>query len=90
MGRAVVTCSAVIMISVFAGFILNDSLMVKSIGFSLSLGVLLDAFLVRMLIIPGAMHLMGDAAWWLPKWLDRILPDLDIEGASLDRRPARD
>jgi RND superfamily putative drug exporter len=90
MGRAVVTCSAVIMISVFAGFILNDSLMVKSIGFSLSLGVLLDAFLVRVLIIPGAMHLMGDAAWWLPKWLDRILPDLDIEGASLDRRPARD
>ncbi|MFC7580399.1 MMPL family transporter [Schaalia naturae] len=90
MGRAVVTCSAVIMISVFAGFILNDSLMVKSIGFSLSLGVLLDAFLVRMLIIPGAMHLMGDAAWWLPRWLDRILPDLDIEGASLDRRPARD
>jgi RND superfamily putative drug exporter len=78
------------MISVFAGFILNDSLMVKSIGFSLSLGVLLDAFLVRMLIIPGAMHLMGDAAWWLPRWLDRILPDLDIEGASLDRRPARD
>ncbi|MCI1641118.1 MAG: MMPL family transporter [Actinomyces sp.] len=89
MGRAVVTCSAIIMVSVFAGFILNDSLMVKSIGFSLSLGVLLDAFLVRMLIIPGAMHLMGDAAWWLPKWLDRILPDLDIEGASLDRRPAR-
>lgn len=89
MGRAVVTCSAIIMISVFAGFILNDSLMVKSIGFSLSLGVLLDAFLVRMLIIPGAMHLMGDAAWWLPRWLDRILPDLDIEGASLDRTEAR-
>lgn len=83
MGRSVVTCSAIIMIAVFAGFILNDSLMVKSIGFSLSVGVLLDAFLVRMLIIPGAMHLLGDSAWWLPKWLDRILPDLDIEGASL-------
>ena len=77
---APVDAAAVIMIAVFAGFILNDSLMVKSIGFSLSVGVLLDAFLVRMLIIPGAMHLLGDSAWWLPKWLDKILPIISIEG----------
>jgi RND superfamily putative drug exporter len=84
-GRTVVTAAAIIMISVFAGFIFADSAMIKSIGFGLAFGVLLDAFLVRMLIIPAAMHLLGPAAWWLPKWLDRILPNVDVEGASLER-----
>jgi RND superfamily putative drug exporter len=84
-GRSVVTAAAIIMISVFAGFIFADSAMIKSIGFGLAFGVLLDAFLVRMLIIPAAMHLLGKAAWWLPKWLDRILPNVDVEGASLER-----
>jgi RND superfamily putative drug exporter len=59
--------------------------MIQSIGFGLAGGVLLDAFVVRLLIIPAVMHLLGDAAWWLPKWLDRILPNVDVEGASLER-----
>ncbi|GAA3330512.1 MMPL family transporter [Curtobacterium albidum] len=84
-GRAVVTAAAIIMISVFAGFIFSDSSTIKPIGFGLAFGVLIDAFVVRMLLIPAVMHLLGKSAWWIPKWLDRILPDIDVEGASLER-----
>ncbi|MFJ4296241.1 MMPL family transporter [Curtobacterium sp. NPDC089689] len=84
-GRAVVTAAAIIMISVFAGFIFSDSSTIKPIGFGLAFGVLLDAFVVRMLLIPAVMHLLGRSAWWIPKWLDRILPDVDVEGAKLER-----
>ena len=84
-GRAVVTAAAIIMTSVFAGFIFSHDATIKPIGFGLSFGVLLDAFVVRMLLIPAAMHLLGEHAWWLPKWLDRILPDVDVEGAGLER-----
>ena len=59
--------------------------MVRPIGLGLAVGVLVDAFLVRMLLVPAAMRLLGNAAWWIPKWLDRILPDLDVEGAKLER-----
>ena len=82
-GRSVVIAAAIIMIAVFSGFIFTDSVMVQSIGFGLAFGVLIDAFLVRLLLIPAAMHLLGDAAWWLPRWLDRILPNIDVEGARL-------
>ncbi|SDG15272.1 MMPL family transporter [Pseudonocardia oroxyli] len=85
-GRAVVTAAAIIMFSVFGGFVFSHLAMVRPMGFGLAIGVLLDAFVVRMLIIPAVMHLAGDAAWWLPRWLDRILPDVDVEGASLERR----
>ncbi len=84
-GRTVVIAAALIMASVFSGFIFSNSVMIQSIGFGLAVGVLLDAFVVRLLIIPAVMHLLGNAAWWLPKWLDRILPDVDVEGASLER-----
>ncbi|MBF4602782.1 MMPL family transporter [Curtobacterium sp. VKM Ac-2884] len=84
-GRAVVTAAAIIMISVFAGFIFSDSSTIKPIGFGLAFGVLIDAFVVRMLLIPAAMHLLGQSAWWFPKWLDRIVPDVDVEGAKLER-----
>jgi len=84
-GRAVVTAAAIIMISVFAGFIFSDSSTIKPIGFGLAFGVLVDAFVVRMLLIPAAMHLLGRSAWWFPKWLDRIVPDVDVEGAKLER-----
>lgn len=84
-GRAVVTAAAIIMISVFAGFIFSESSTIKPIGFGLAFGVLVDAFVVRMLLIPAAMHLLGKSAWWIPKWLDRILPDVDVEGAKLER-----
>ncbi|MBO0897005.1 MMPL family transporter [Arthrobacter sunyaminii] len=85
-GRSVVTAAAIIMVSVFGGFIFSHSTMIRPIGFALAFGVLVDAFVVRMLLIPALMHLAGDKAWWLPKWLDKILPDVDVEGASLERR----
>ncbi len=84
-GRSVVTAAAIIMISVFAGFVFSHDTTIKPIGFGLAFGVLLDAFVVRMLIIPAAMHLIGDKAWWLPRWMNRILPDVDVEGAKLER-----
>jgi RND superfamily putative drug exporter len=90
-GRSVVTAAAIIMISVFAGFIFSHDATIKPIGFGLAFGVLVDAFVVRMLLIPAAMHLLGEAAWWLPRWLDRILPDVDVEGAGLERsHPVQD
>lgn len=84
-GRVVVTAAAIIMISVFAGFIFSHTAMIRSMGFALAFGVLVDAFVVRMLVIPGVMHLLGDAAWWMPRWLDRIVPNVDVEGAALER-----
>ncbi|MGG5170618.1 MMPL family transporter [Pseudarthrobacter sp. J1738] len=79
----VVTAAAIIMTSVFAGFIFSHLTMVRPMGFAMAFGVLVDAFIVRMTIIPAAMHLLGKAAWWLPKWLERILPDVDVEGAKI-------
>jgi len=84
-GRAVVTAAAIIMASVFGGFIFSHLGMVRPLGFGLAIGVLFDAFVVRMVLVPAVMHLCGDAAWWLPKWLDRIMPDVDVEGAALER-----
>ncbi len=84
-GRAVVTAAAIIMISVFGGFVFSHLGMVRPLGFGLAIGVLFDAFVVRMMLVPALMHLCGNAAWWLPKWLDRIMPDVDVEGAALER-----
>ncbi len=85
-GRAVVAAAAIIMISVFGGFVFSHLAVVRPIGFALAFGVLVDAFVVRMLIVPAVMHLAGEKAWWLPRWLDRLLPDVDVEGAKLERR----
>ncbi|MFJ8893183.1 MMPL family transporter [Leifsonia sp. NPDC102414] len=85
-GRTVVIAAALIMISVFGGFVFSDSTMIRSIGFGLAFGVLVDAFVVRMLLMPALMHLLGRSAWWLPRWLDRVLPNVDVEGAALERR----
>ncbi|WP_138443677.1 MMPL family transporter [Sinomonas susongensis] len=84
----VVTAAAVIMVSVFAGFIFSHVTMIRPLGFALALGVLLDAFVVRMTLVPAVMRLIGRGAWWLPRWLSRLLPDLDIEGAQLERTTA--
>jgi RND superfamily putative drug exporter len=84
-GRTVVAVAAIIMISVFGGFITSELTVIRVMGFGLALGVALDAFVVRMGLIPGLMHLAGDRAWWLPGWLDRILPNVDVEGAALER-----
>lgn len=80
---AVVTAAAIIMVSVFAGFIFSHLNMVRPLGFAMAFGVLIDAFVVRMTIVPAVMYLLGERAWWLPRWLDRILPDVDVEGARL-------
>ena len=89
-GRSVVTAAAIIMIAVFGGFIYADDPYIRPIGFGLAIGVLFDAFLVRMVLVPALMHLLGPAAWYMPKWLDRILPDVDVEGAKLAETPADD
>jgi RND superfamily putative drug exporter len=81
----VVTAAALIMISVFGGFMFMDEPILQSMGFALAVAVLLDAFVIRMCLIPALMYLMGERAWWLPKWLDRLLPDVDVEGRSLER-----
>jgi RND superfamily putative drug exporter len=79
----VVTAAALIMVSVFAGFVTSGESMVKSIGFALAFGVFVDAFIVRMTLVPALMSLLGDRAWWLPRWLDRSLPNVDVEGERL-------
>jgi putative drug exporter of the RND superfamily len=81
----VVAAAAVIMISVFAAFMLIDEPIIRSMGFALAVAVLLDAFVVRMTLIPALMYLLGEKAWWLPSWLDRVLPDVDVEGKKLER-----
>ena len=82
-GARVVTAAALIMISVFAAFVLIDEPFIKAMGFALAAGVLIDAFVVRMTLIPATMYLLGDRAWTIPDWLDKALPNLDIEGEKL-------
>ncbi|MFE6091925.1 MMPL family transporter [Streptomyces massasporeus] len=82
-GARVVTAAAVIMMAVFAGFIGSSESMVKMIGFGLAIAVFFDAFIVRMAIVPAVLALLGRKAWWLPKWLDRALPNVDVEGEGL-------
>ncbi|MHC0431391.1 MMPL family transporter [Streptomyces sp. O3] len=84
-GGRVVSAAAIIMISVFSGFILESDDMIKMMGFGLAVAVLFDAFVVRMAIVPAVLALLGHRAWWLPKWLDRILPNVDVEGERLQR-----
>ncbi|MGW5188793.1 MMPL family transporter [Kribbella sp. NPDC004138] len=82
-GARVVTAAALIMASVFAGFILVEDPIIKAIGFGLTIGVLIDAFVVRMTLVPAILSLLGDRAWWFPRWLDRLTPRVDIEGETL-------
>ena len=85
LSRSVVVAAAIIMISVFGGFAFSHMAMIRPMGFGLGVGVLFDAFIVRLLLVPAFMSLLGKAAWYMPKWLDRILPDVDVEGAALER-----
>ncbi|MFF9854226.1 MMPL family transporter [Streptomyces litmocidini] len=84
----VIVAAALIMVAVFGGFIFNEDPIVKAIGFALAVGVFIDAFVVRMTLVPAAMALLGRRAWSMPRWLDRLLPDVDIEGARLPAGPA--
>ena len=86
LSRPVVIAAAIIMVTVFGGFAFSELTTVRPIGFGLAVGVLFDAFLVRLVLIPALMTLLGNAAWWMPKWLDRILPDVDVEGAALEHK----
>ena len=81
----VVAAAATIMTAVFSAFMLQDQAIVKSMGFALAVAVVFDAFIVRMVLIPALLYLMGEKAWWLPRWLDRLLPDVDVEGEKLQR-----
>jgi RND superfamily putative drug exporter len=83
-GARVVAAAAIIMISVFGGFILGDDF-IKQMGFALAFAVFIDAFVVRMTIVPAILTLLGERAWWLPRWIDRVLPDVDVEGEKLRR-----
>ncbi|WP_405906245.1 MMPL family transporter [Streptomyces sp. NBC_00828] len=79
----VVVAAALIMIAVFSGFIGAGESMIKMIGFGLAIAVLFDAFVVRMVFVPAVLALLGRAAWWMPRWLDRLLPKVDVEGEAL-------
>lgn len=80
LGSKVVTAAGFIMVAVFAGFVSNHDVTIQAMGFGLALGILVDAFVVRMTIVPAVMTLLGSSAWWLPRWLDKILPHVSIEG----------
>ncbi len=83
----VITAAAGIMIAVFLGFVINPNPTVKMMGVGMAAAVFIDATVVRLLLVPAVMRFMGDAAWWLPKWLDRILPHINIEGRDIEGRP---
>jgi RND superfamily putative drug exporter len=80
----VITAAAAIMVVVFGSFILEPDRIIKLFGVGLASAVLLDATIVRMLLVPATMELLGDKNWWLPGWLDRILPNIDVEGHSIE------
>ena len=83
-GARVVTAAALIMISVFAAFVLMDEPFIAVMGSALAMAVLIDAFVVRMTIVPAVLFLLGDRAWKLPAWLDKIIPSVDVEGTTLE------
>jgi RND superfamily putative drug exporter len=83
----VVVAAAVIMTCIFASFLLSGDTTIKSFALALAIGVACDALVVRMTIVPAVLALAGQHAWHIPRWLDRVLPDLDIEGTSLRRPP---
>ncbi|MFI6808818.1 MMPL family transporter [Streptomyces luteogriseus] len=84
----VITCAALIMVSVFAAFIVSDNIVVKMLGLGLAVSVLIDATVVRLLMVPAVMTLLGRHAWWMPRWLDRVMPHIDAEGTKAEARPA--
>ncbi|PFG34188.1 MMPL family transporter [Sanguibacter antarcticus] len=84
-GARVVLAAALIMIAVFASFVFSGNTTIGPIAFAMGVGIAFDALIVRMTMIPAAMALLGKSAWWLPRWLDTIMPNVDIEGSSLER-----
>ena len=78
----VITAAALIMAAVFGAFVLDDQIFLKIIGIGMASAVVIDAVIIRLLLVPAVMHLFGDRNWWIPSWLDRLLPTLDIEGTT--------
>jgi RND superfamily putative drug exporter len=76
----VITAAALIMVCVFGAFVLGDDRSLKLFGLGLAVAVAIDATIVRMVLVPATMELLGDRNWWLPRWLDRILPRINVEG----------
>jgi RND superfamily putative drug exporter len=89
-GGRVVTAAALIMISVFAAFMLSPDATSKSLGFAFAFGIAVDAFIVRMTVVPAVLALLGDRAWGLPRWLDRLVPQVDVEGSTLRQNDQAD
>jgi RND superfamily putative drug exporter len=86
----VITAAALIMVTVFGSFVLGDATTVKLFGLGLATAILVDATVVRMVLVPATMELLGDRNWWFPAWLDRIIPRLHVEaGADVDAELAR-
>jgi RND superfamily putative drug exporter len=84
----VITAAAAIMILVFVSFVFGDDIVIKQFGIGLAGAIIIDAFIVRTALVPSLMHLFGKANWWLPAWLDRIVPQLHVEAADLLASPA--
>ena len=92
----VISCAALIMIAVFISFVTSTNVVIKQLSVGLAASILIDATVVRLLLVPAVMYLLGTASWWLPKWLGRLLPRIDVEGApepppaaAPDRRAGR-
>ena len=83
-GARVVTAAAVIMIAVFIAFLNQPLPFIQIFGFALAAAVFFDAFFIRMALVPATMFILGRATWWMPRWLDRILPEVDVEGTELE------
>ena len=83
----VITAAAAIMVAVFAAFVPSPDIGVKVIGIGMAAAILLDATVVRLLLVPALMHLLGEGNWWLPAWLDRRLPRMSVEGRESDHLP---
>jgi RND superfamily putative drug exporter len=84
----VITAAAAIMVTVFGAFVLEDAVFLKLAGIGLATAVFVDATVVRMVLVPATMELLGDRNWWLPRWLDRVLPRLAVDGEAAATRPA--
>ena len=85
-----ITAAALIMIAVFIAFVADPDPVTKTIGLGLAVAVLVDATVVRMVLVPALMVLMGRANWWLPRWLDRVLPHIHVEGPEFPSGPTPD
>ena len=85
----VITAAAAIMVAVFAAFVPSPDVVLKVIGVGMASAIFIDATVVRLLLVPAVMHLLGNANWWMPAWLGRVLPELHVEGHPEDHLPAR-